>query len=67
MEVSSLPPEDLMGADKLFPEARFGSINGPLKLGALCTLLNLSDVGWLSISHLMIKKTQVLLLKPLPM
>lgn len=31
------PPEDFMGADKLFAEARFGSINGPLKLGALRT------------------------------
>lgn len=29
-----IPPEDLIGADKLFAEARFGSINGPLKLGA---------------------------------
>lgn len=31
---SLLPPEDFMGADKLFAEARVGSINGPLKLGA---------------------------------
>jgi hypothetical protein len=29
------PPEDLMGADKLFAEARVGNISGPLKLGAL--------------------------------
>lgn len=29
-----IPPEDFIGADKLFAEARFGSINGPLKLGA---------------------------------
>lgn len=32
-----IPPDDLIGADKLFPEARFGSIKGPLKLGALRT------------------------------
>ena len=34
---NSLPPEDFMGADKLFAEALFGSINGPLKLGAFRT------------------------------
>ena len=32
--MASLPPEDFMGADRLFAEARFGSISGPLKLGA---------------------------------
>lgn len=32
--IIEIPPEDFIGADKLFAEARFGSINGPLKLGA---------------------------------
>jgi len=42
-----------MGADKLFAEARFGSINGPLKLGALRTF---SAAGWFSFSDLIIYK-----------
>lgn len=32
--IIEIPPEDFIGADKLFAEARLGSINGPLKLGA---------------------------------
>lgn len=32
-----IPPDELIGADLLFAEARFGSIRGPLKLGALRT------------------------------
>lgn len=39
------PPEDLMGADKLFAEARFGSVKGPLKLGALRNWAALSVCG----------------------
>ena len=33
----NVPPEDLIGADKLFAEARLGRFSGPLKLGALRT------------------------------
>lgn len=50
------PPEDLMGADKLFAEARFGSVKGPLKLGALRNWVALWVCGWISFSHLIIKK-----------
>lgn len=48
-KMHSSPPEDLIGAEKLFAEARFGRFNGPLKLGAFRT----DDVvGWRSLSGL---------------
>lgn len=54
---NSLPPEDFMGAEKLLAEARFGSANGPLKLGALRTSrIGLSANGWFSFSPLIIIK-----------
>uniref|UniRef100_A0A2P2LGD8 Uncharacterized protein MANES_02G003400 n=1 Tax=Rhizophora mucronata TaxID=61149 RepID=A0A2P2LGD8_RHIMU len=47
------PPEDLMGADKLFAEARFGSIKGPLRLGTFrISRVAFSFAGWFSISNL---------------
>ena len=55
----SVPPEDLMGADKLFAEARFGSARGPLKLGAFRnSWVGLSAVGWISFSNLLINRQE---------
>lgn len=52
-----IPPEDLIGADKLFAEARFGSINGPLKLGARrISRLLFSPANWFSFSNLKVIK-----------
>lgn len=53
----SSPPDGFIGADKLFAEARFGNIKGPLKLGALRTSRwTLSAGCWFSISDLNISK-----------
>jgi hypothetical protein len=42
---SHIPPEDRIGADKLFAEARVGSESGPLRLAVfLISLLCLSDI-----------------------
>uniref|UniRef100_A0A2P2LGE2 Uncharacterized protein MANES_02G003400 n=1 Tax=Rhizophora mucronata TaxID=61149 RepID=A0A2P2LGE2_RHIMU len=54
-----VPPEDLMGADKLFAEARFGSIKGPLRLGTFrISRVAFSFAGWFSISNLTIKRQE---------
>lgn len=54
-----VPPEDFMGADKLFAEARFGSIRGPLRLGDFRTSrVALSAVGWLSFSNLLTNRQE---------
>lgn len=51
--IIEIPPEDFIGADKLFAEARFGSINGPLKLGARrISRLLFSPDDWFSFSNL---------------
>ena len=54
--VTLLPPDDLIGADKLFADARLGSIIGPLKLGALRTLQTFSFTGKISFSNLISSK-----------
>lgn len=51
----SSPPEDLIGAEKLFAEARFGRFKGPLKLGALRT----DDFSCRSLSDLADSKVHV--------
>ena len=54
--VTLLPPDDLIGADKLFADARLGSIIGPLKLGALRTWQIFSFASKISFSNLTISK-----------
>lgn len=54
-----VPPEDFMGAEKLFAEARFGRIRGPLKLGAFrISRVALSAVGCLSFSNLLTNRQE---------
>ena len=53
------PPEYLIGADKLFEEARVERFKGPLKLGALLT----DGAAWCSLSDLSSVSKVGLLLK----
>lgn len=57
-EATALPPEEFIGADKLFAEARLGSISGPLKLGVRRTSILPFSVDCLPVSLLIIKYHQ---------